>query len=245
MIALLTSEFDESARSAVEGGWLRGEAAILTVADLTSRGWVVPTQRIAESSFVAGGVAYPIDALSGVLNLLPQVYDFEVLRVRQPDRHYVSSELFAFLVWWLGALPCPVANRPTPACLNGPSWGREQWEDACVRAGVPVAGAVRDSAALGEDLSQGGRTATTTIVGSLAAGELYLPESRTLAKLARTSYLEVCFCEHGTGWAFHGVNLLPRIGRADIRGMLEEWLRGGTNETSVGTGMGSGRRCSD
>lgn len=220
MIAVLSSRFDDDVRKAASAWQPGDDVVLLTLDDFLAPGWVVPTNSIADSMFVADGRILPARELTAVLNIIPQVYDFELLGIRRRDRRYVSAELFAFLVWWLRALPCPVLNRPTPGCLNGPSWSEAQWANACRRAAIPTTPVRRDSANTSLRAVRAGNTCSTTVIGEQAYGEVFPDECRTLAVLADTRFLQVFFRQEDRTWIFHGVNLLPSIQRPEIREML-------------------------
>jgi hypothetical protein len=239
VIAVLASRFDDPTRAAVSARRLPAEVVPLTIDDLLSAGWIVPTQDVADSSFVAAGQVRYASDLAGVVNLLPRVYDFDLFGIRRRDRSYVSGELFAFLVWWLRALPCPVLNRPTPACLNGPSWHPEQWARACLRADIPVAPARVDSMALASRPPvPPDETCATTVVCQRAHGNVYAEECRVLSTLAGTDFLEVFFRKESGGWVFHGVNLMPRIERPDVREMVASALLNEPIKSSRGAALG-------
>ena len=222
MIAIFASRFDEPTREAAEAWRLDDEVALLTIADLLSGGWAVRTGSLKDSRIVVGGRARHASEVAGLINLMPCVYDFELLSVPRRDRDYVGAELTAFLVWWLNAMPCPVINRPTPGSLNGPAWQQEQWVRACRRAQIPVSrSAIDTSAAMRRSADDAHELSVTRVVRGEVCGEQYTGECRTLAAIAETEFLEVSFREDEGGWIFHRVDVRPPIHRLEVRTMLE------------------------
>jgi hypothetical protein len=218
VIAVLASRFDDAAAAAAAVWRATTNVVVLTVDDLVSPGWVVPTSDVANSRFVAERRIHSAHDLAGVVNLLPRVHDFELLGIRRRDRRYVSAELWAMLVWWLRSLPCPVFNRPTAGCLNGPSWQLEHWIGACRRAGIPASARGRDDGA--------NEIRSTCVVHRRTLGRLYPAECRILSDLAKTDFLEVFFRKQHDRWSFQAVNLMPTIERADIRNLVGESSHG-------------------
>lgn len=118
----------------------RGEGArLLSPADLSCAGWRYRVGDAAGSVAVAGGLACPAAALRGVVTRLPAIGRWHLPHVADTDRDYVASEMNAFLVAWLSALPCPVLNRPVLPSLSGPGWCWDQWVRLAIASGVPVA----------------------------------------------------------------------------------------------------------
>jgi hypothetical protein len=240
MIALLTSRFDDELRVASQD-WSASEKIVLvTLADLLSAGWQIRPGAVEDSMMVASGVMLPAGDLSLVVNLLPQVHDFELLSIRKADRQYVAAELFAFLVWWLRILPCPVMNRPTPGCLTGPSWNLAQWFGACKRVGIPGEPPRRHSAEDVMPVEAGLATASTVVVGRQVLGSLYPRECLALASIASTHFLEVLFEERGDIWAFRGVNPLPNLFRPTIREAVWQCAANPANDKTRHIGVGIG-----
>jgi len=176
-----------------------------------------------------------------MINLLPQVYDFELLSIQKRDRKYVCAELFAFLVWWFCTLPCLVLNRPTAGCLNGPSWLLEQWQLAALRSDLPVLFSTRDSALPKSPLPKSQELRSTIVVGGKTHGQLFPAECCRMALLAGTDFLEVFFRMEKDCWLFHHVNLLPQITRPEIRSLIIDTFDI-KKPTDYGINLGATRR---
>ena len=135
MFLVLASRFDHQAIALVEswnGAWL------LTPEDLSMPGWAYRFSRPDEAVFVLDGRRVEAAEISGVFTRIPHVMAHELAHIVATDRDYVAAEMQAFLLAWLTSLRCPVVNRPTPACLAGPSWGPERWIHEAVKLGIPA-----------------------------------------------------------------------------------------------------------
>src|SRR5207248_5485047 len=117
MILIIASRFDRRA-PALAARWHAHGAQVVTGTALSTAGWRYRAGA-AEGAAVAG-VAVPVDAITGVLTLVPAITVDELPQIIASDREYVAAEMSAFLRAWLAALPCPVINRPTPTALAGP-----------------------------------------------------------------------------------------------------------------------------
>ncbi len=230
MIAVLASRFDDAALEAASVWRSTRDVVVLTVDDLLSPGWIIPTRNVGSSRFVAEGRVHSVRDLAGVVNLMSRVHDFEMFGIRRRDRRYVSAELWAMLVWWLRALPCPVLNRPTAGCLNGPSWQLEHWVAACRRAGIPASAAARVDCAT--------EIHATSVVHERTLGTLFREECRILSVLAETEFIEVFFRKQENSLSFHAVNLLPTIERPEIRNLLADALLQPPGEPRHGPAVG-------
>lgn len=135
MIAVLGSELDEAACGLVEA-WQDAGAVLLSARDLCTRGWVFHATAGGDGAFVAGGVRRPTTILRGLVVRRPAVVAEELPWIAAEDRQYVATEINAFLVAWLSALPCAVLNRPSATSLCGPAWSQTYWKLAAARAGV-------------------------------------------------------------------------------------------------------------
>jgi len=69
---------------------------------------------------LADGTELVDSQLSGVLNRAIEAPVAAWQLAAPAERHYATMELHASTLSWLHALPCPVRNRPEPACLTGP-----------------------------------------------------------------------------------------------------------------------------
>lgn len=137
MIVVLASAHDTKAR-AIVAAWAPAGARLCTPADLSTPGWRQCVGEPNDAIAVIGGEHVPAAAITGVLTRIPAVAANELTHIAAADRTYVASEMTAFLIAFLAALPCPMLNRPTAGALSGPAWRQEQWLRAAVRCGIPV-----------------------------------------------------------------------------------------------------------
>src|SRR5690606_6604994 len=117
-------------------------AEVLTGHDLAQPGWKLTVDGD-DPTFVVGGKPVPAKEIQGIVTRLASVTPIELPFIHIDDREYAASEMQAFLLALLTTVKCPVLNKPTPGCLNGPSWAPEQWTRCAARAGVAVRPAVR------------------------------------------------------------------------------------------------------
>jgi hypothetical protein len=137
MIVVLASAHDAKAR-AIVAAWAPAGARLCTPGDLSTPGWRHRVGEPNDSTAVIGGEHVPATAITGVLTRLPAIAANELTHIAAADRDYVASEITAFLIAFLAALPCPMLNRPSASALSGPAWRQEQWLRAAVRCGIPV-----------------------------------------------------------------------------------------------------------
>lgn len=132
---------DEAARIARELG-----ARLVTPRALSQRGWRhYPVGGGADRACVGDGESSesiePIDAaaLTGVITRIAAVQPADLPHIAAVDRGYIAAEMTAFLLSFLGGLPCPVVNRPTPSSLMGPGWTPLRWRAVAIANGLPPA----------------------------------------------------------------------------------------------------------
>ena len=83
-----------------------------------------PRRRPEEAAAVIGGQVLPVADITGVLTRLPAVQPEDLAHIATADRDYVASEMTAFLIAFVSALPCRVLDRPSAGALSGPAWRR-------------------------------------------------------------------------------------------------------------------------
>lgn len=170
-------------------------ALLMSPEDLSVAGWCYRVAAPEESVAVVGGQRIRGGDLGGVVVRLPWVDPIDVPHIAPRDQAYVATEMSAFLVAWLRALPCPVLNRPSPGCLTGPGWRPEEWLARASRLGIPVL-ARRDGlpgAAAAGDVA-------LTLIGARHLGETHprvLAGAKRLAEAAGVALL--CLRYAGSG----------------------------------------------
>ena len=122
MIVIVASHYDMSARRLSER-WADDDVSLLTTEDLSICGWRYYPSDPDKSTIVVGGREVKQSEIRGVFTRLPWVSEVELQHIVSADRAYAAAEMSAFLLCWLSGLTCPVINRPTVGCLNGPADG--------------------------------------------------------------------------------------------------------------------------
>ena len=226
MILVFASELDEVARDATTD-WSERQAVLLTPADIFCKGWRTTIGGVHDWSIVASGQQWPISAVSGVVSRLPRILARELFDVQYEDRSFAAAEAMAFVFFLLSSMPCPVVNRPTPNCLNGPNWQLEQWGRACFEAGVAFkAGCRRNTEMFGPE------TASSCLRSVTVLAEKCLEDTSNgclagvlrLAQLANVIFLHVDFTEDKGETVFHRAELIPDLSRIEIREALREYF---------------------
>jgi len=222
LILILASEFDSSARKLVEE-WQDKSAILLTVNHLCNKGWraylgndhCYSEISIANRKICEGEI-------KGVMTRLPYVFEDELYNIVNKDRSYISSEITAFLFYWLTSLKCKVINTPTPLCLIGPNWTYEQWIIAASSIGIPVI-----SSSQGQLSNKPVDLHTITVVGEKTFGESPEVCHRYAVKLAEYTKLRLFdakFIFREESYHFCGVNLLPDIKQKEVINLLYEYF---------------------
>jgi hypothetical protein len=232
MRLVLAGCHDAAARALVER-WGPVRAALVTPADLSRPGWVHSVGRGGDgAAAVVAECVLAADELDGVVVRIAAVPAAELGHVRAEDRAYAAAEMTAFLLAWLDACPCPVVNRPTPGCLNGPPWREAQWAHAASAVGLPVAAAGRDGA--GEEGAPTGRDGAgevvVTVVGERCLGGAHprrVDQARRLAARAGVDLLAVRFGGAGPDAPFLGAHVWPDVANPAVADALDARLAAG------------------
>jgi len=214
VIIIVASRYDIPACRLSER-WAGQGAYLLTSKDLSICGWRYYLDDPLKSSAILGGREVKQSEICGVVVRLPWVYEGELLDIVSDDRAYAAAEMSAFLLCWLSGLSCPVLNRPTPGCLNGPGWGREQWTVAASKAGMRIQ-PVRRRASLAspEEGTQESAPVTVTVAGDRCLGEAdkaLLIQARCLADAANVDLLGVQFAGPEADAYFVGATPCPNM----------------------------------
>ena len=204
------------------------ETRILTPADLSKPGWKVSNSQAIEDYFVAEGKAYPSSCLTGVLCLLPVVYEAELVQIEKKSRHYVAGEMTAFLRYWLSTLLCPVLNPPTPGCLSGPNWRQEQWFNIAIKNGIRTT-CLHRSTIKKEDTTQQDEVVESiqvTLIGDEVLEDVDgypLDATRKLAEKANLAMLSASYhIDSLNNYILQGVNTFPRLNGARAGYLVEQ-----------------------
>ena len=231
VILIVANRWDKTPAS-IASRWAPCDVGVLTAQDLSVAGWRQRLNTSDEGTVVAAGQLVPQKEITGVLTLLPCVYEQELVDIRAQDRSYVAAEMTAFLLFWLSRLRCPVLNRPTPTCLSGPYWRREKWVRIAALAGIAAESVRRratshNSSTEGETLAV---TTTVTVVGDRVFGEgepdLHRQALR-LARLAGVELLAIHYSGPERGAHFVGADVFPNLSDERVADAVLEHLQSG------------------
>jgi hypothetical protein len=191
-------------------------ARLLTCRDLSRSGWRYRPGAAGRSVAVIGGQRVRASEIEGVLVRLPYVAPDELPHIVLGDRSYVAEEMTAFLTAWLSELRCPVVNRPSAECLNGPGWSPEQWLQVAAGIGMSVnSGKARRSCVC------------VTLVGKRCFGSTpgcTADQVRQLAGAAGMDLLDVHFARTTAGLRFVRADPWPDVSRPEVAEALLEYF---------------------
>jgi len=230
MILIMAGKQDQSARLLAER-WNQFGAEILSPADLSQSGWRHYAANPSEDTAVINRQTVFVGKITGVLTRLPYVSERELMHIVPPDRAYVAAEMTAFLLSWLTGLKCPLLNRPTPTCLSGCDWRREQWIYLATLLGIPVI-PVRRQAKPDGDVSTNPSTDsfdTVTVIGKRGIGaidERQAAHARRLAAAAGMDLLAVHFRNLGGEPRLLGADPWPDITSTEVADGMLEYFQG-------------------
>jgi hypothetical protein len=229
MILIVANRWDQTPLL-VASHWTHQPVAVLTSADLSVSGWRQRLKTGCGARVVAEGKVLDQSDITGVLTLLPWVFENELVDVVLEDRSYVAGEMNAFLLFWLWRLRCPVLNRPTPTSLSGPYWRREKWVSVASQAGIAAEPVRRHAGSpigsvYGETPPIG---ATLTVVGSRVFGNADPELGRHalgLARRAGVGLLAVHFSGPDRNSKFISADVFPNFSEESVAGAVLEHLR--------------------
>jgi len=197
VLVVLASRADPAARLLAER--LGSDASLLTPLDLSAPGWRLDPFRPGSSTFVVGGRKFPERALTGVVTLLPCVFEQELVHIEPGDRRYVAAEMTAFLTCWLAGLRCPRLNPPTAGCLSGPNWRPERWIRHAATTGLPTWPVQVSTTRGSHDGSRRAVTVGVTVVGERCVGHRSKELQEAAHQLAQTAELDLLHVEFEVG----------------------------------------------
>jgi hypothetical protein len=220
-VRLVVAGRHDASAAALAARWGEGRAALAGPADLSRPGWRHYAGEPSPAIAVAGGRALAATDLEAVVVRLGAVSADELDGIRPEDRDYAAQEMTAFLLAWLDGLRCPVLNRPTPGCLNGPAWRPRQWALAAAAAGLPVARPQRPGGPAPRD------GVVVTVVGDRCLGTVHprtAERVRRLAAAAGVALLEVRLDGGGPHAAFLGAHAWPDLAAPGVAAALDAHL---------------------
>jgi hypothetical protein len=198
MLLVLSSILDQQAAPGVAHWRAKGGTAeVITCHDLAQPGWKLDVDDD-EVTLVIHGKPTPAKEIKGIVTRIANVTTIELPFIHVDDREYAASEFQAFLLAVLTTMKCPVLNKPSPGCLNGPAWAPELWTRCAVKAGVPVRPVHRRAYAGGHAIADepARDRKVLHVVGDDAFGEgpaALKKAAVAIAKAAGTDLLRVAF----------------------------------------------------
>lgn len=228
MLIIVANRQDEAAMWLAER-WKPHGAALLTSADLSTRGWRFHLPSSGKSTAVIGGQQVAAGTITGVLTRMPCVYEQELNHIIPGDRSYVASEMTSFLLAWLSSLDCPVLNGPVPNCLAGPNWRNEQWVHLAVQLGIPVRPVHRKVPCGSDDSSQQASCEVIVVHDRCFGGAspTLFARARSLAKTAGVDLLAVHFTGPGPESQLVGASVWPDLTSPELADAVLAHLLGG------------------
>lgn len=224
MLLLLVHRGDEPAH-AFAADLPDGAARVMTCAQLCELGvrWRMDDSAAGtpQISWRAGEPA--LDDIDGVITRLTVIGDGDLPHIVEPDRAYVAAEMHAFLLALLDALPYPLLNRPSPACLYGPALRNLQWREHARALDIPVA-----PMRAGDSAPERDAVVDATLIGERVVGtdDARLARwSRALAARVGATYLAVRFHGRAEAWRFVGAETYPRLELPSVRAALVEHFK--------------------
>jgi hypothetical protein len=231
MIVIVANRWNQTPK-AVVSRWAPREARVLTSQDLSVTGWRQSSGGLDCDIAVVEGKLVLQKEVTGVLTLLPCVFEEELVDIAPAERRYVAAEMTAFLLFWLSRFKCPVLNRPTPTCLSGPYWRREKWVSVAAQAGIPVELVHRHAAPPGSsaerELLPG--PAIVTVIGRRIFGEVepaLRRQAQCIADLAGVELLAVHFSGPERGARFVSADVFPKLSEDRLADAVLDHLQGG------------------
>ncbi len=128
---------------------------------------------------LARGLTLSGAELAGVVNRIQRLPDRHFVQAQGSEHGYAAAELQAFFLGWLSALPCPIFNAPTPACLHGPAHA-----DLAARHMAALAGWAVDDTPPGPDAGAGPVQVHWVLGHAVLGPDLPLHEQQALLALA-------------------------------------------------------------
>jgi hypothetical protein len=227
MRLIIASGQDPAAR-ALATHWGVDRAALVTPADLSRPGWQHVVGDPAQATAAVNSRVLRAHDIEAVIARVSAVSEFDIPHIRSEDLQYAAAEMTAFLLAWLDDCRCPVLNRPTAGCLNGPSWSPEQWMVAAARAGlrtVPTRRRVPPNGEIPQTPEQD--EVVGTVVGDRCLGSVHGDLVNSVCRLAAdagTTLLSVRLTGTGPRAAFLGASAWPDLADPMVVAALDACL---------------------
>lgn len=128
----------DPAAAAMAAAW-PGEVAAASLRDLSRPGWSLVVGNAEHTTLSVNGRRFGAAELGGAICRLGWIQPEALDWIDAEERDYVAAEMAAFLLAFFDQLPCPMLNRPTPACLAGALPRPPAWRAAARLAGFALA----------------------------------------------------------------------------------------------------------
>ena len=160
-----------------------GDVQIVTPAQLIYAPSIVQrlsTDDTAADVRLATGITIDLAAAKGIVNRLRTLPVEHLRAANAVERSYAESELYAFILGFLAALPCPIFNAPTPQSLCGPTYSWIHSRELAAKAGLVSSPAVCSEALLIEPTEASAHGATIFVLDGKLIGPLVAPPLRDM-----------------------------------------------------------------
>jgi len=249
MILILVSSYYKEAATFAKR-FPGGAASIFTCADLAAQPIDLFYPGFERSTITIGGAAIPINAISGVINFLPEILPEELYFFPEEERDYQAAEFRALFTFFLQALPCPVINRPSASGLTGAFNHPLYWMDRARKLDIPTIPLVIDSdhpanhpptqkpPAQPEIICLNQKIITVISISNLASNYQTRAQQYTLqlARHARVAYLKAAFEMTGQKLALARVSTVPDIRNDElIRRIIADLQKKQCHDITLGT----------
>jgi hypothetical protein len=229
VIVILATRQDDVARL-LAARWTAGDARLVTPQDLSIAGWRHQPHTGREHTAIVNGRSVSGAEITSVLTRLACVPEPELMHVAQHDRAYVAAEMTAFLSSWLTGLDCCVLNRPTPTCLSGPGWRKEQWVHFAASLRIPVCPVRRNTRQVIESTEGDSHPGhIVTVVGRRSFGapdKTIARYAQQLAEAAGVGLLAAHFNRIEGAYRLTSVDLWPDVTVPEIADAILEFFGG-------------------
>ncbi len=201
MILVVANLTDEGAQDLIQL-FPKGAASLFTAQSLSHPGLATYTNQFANSFITINEIKISFSSITGVITLIPVIFDWELIQIQKEDRGYIASEMNAFMTYLLTKLSCPKLNSPSASCLSGHNWRREHWIKIASHLQIPVQPFTFDSKKKEVSYLNDVNIITITIIGNQHFGtsnEILIQYAFRLAKFTQLELLQVTFIENDKG----------------------------------------------
>jgi len=228
MILVVANSTDDTAQDLVNS-FPKGLACLFTAQSLSNAGLVTYTNQFNDSFITINGVKILFASITGVITLIPVIFDWELIQIQKEDREYVASEMNAFMTYLLSKLSCPKLNFPSATFLSGQNWRREHWIQIASHLKIPVQSFTYDSKNKDVNYRNNDSIIRITIIGNQHFGstnKILIAYAFQLAKYTQLEFLEVTFIENKEGnKSFFSASQFPDLENKKIQEAIVNYFK--------------------